>query len=152
MKRSYETKIRNVNDWITITNYHWDRLKGIYDNDAEAWGDTFHSMETQDWWDIVECHKILSLQYPWEHDRYRNLASDMKVVEERLMFGKPVIKAMVKQYNLQAFRAWMTFKDFFNDITGQPTKQWRTKEDKVVRIDFTEREIKKIANFQNLFE
>lgn len=144
MTRKFEDKLANTLDWLEITNYHWNRLKGQLYNDTQAWDDTFHAKQDSDWWDIHDCIKVLMQMYPDEARAYPHLTEDFKEVEKRLLFGKPVIKPQRKSYNFTPFRAWMASKDFLNTINGSPT------------VDYTivtpDPEDDKPTQFQTLFE
>jgi len=123
-RRTYQQKWDNVLAWNEITTYHWERLKGKFFDDLEAWDQTFHQRTDQDWWDWVDVMKVLELQYPELVQRYPGLLRDTKDIEKRLMNGKPVLKPNQKNYNHPVFASWMKGKDLLNDILGTPTKEF----------------------------
>ncbi len=127
-KRSYDEKLQNILDWVEITNYHWNRLKGELYNDEEFWEHIFGSMTEQDWWDWVEIAPALKIQYDAEWRRWYKIDEGTKDIEKRLAFGNPLYRKDQKNANKAVFRAWMNIKDFLNDITGQPTKQYTVKD------------------------
>ena len=124
IKRTYTEKIQTLNDWVAITNYHWERLNGQFYNDAEAWDQTLHAMREQDWWDWVEVEPALRAQYPDSFQRYPYISQGTEHINKALMFGKALIKKDVTGANFNTFRAWMNIKDVINDINGTPTKEY----------------------------
>ena len=127
-KRTYDQKLQNIIDYVEITNYHWDRLKGELYNDEEFWEHIFGSMTNQDWWDWVEVAPALKIQYEAEWRRWYKIDEGTKDIEKRLAFGKPLYRKDQKNANKAVFRAWMNIKDFINDITGKPTKEYTDKD------------------------
>ena len=139
-KRKFQDKVANIADWVEIINYHWARLKGELHNDHEFWDDTLHAMQPEDWWDIVEAYPTM---YDLHEDLFRQhggMARDVQIIEQRLMFGKPVVKTGRKDHNFAPFRALMVLKDVVNDINETPTLKF----DKVVDEEPTQ--------FQKLFD
>lgn len=125
MARRYEQKLENVQNWVEIFNYHWDRLKGEYHNDEEFWNDTYHSMRDLDWDDFCQVGDVLTRQYPEDFRRYPNFAENLNEVNKRVMLGKPIIKRFNRQnYNKAPFNVVLTVKDVINELNGTPTKQW----------------------------
>jgi hypothetical protein len=127
-KRTYDDKLKNILDWVEITNYHWHQLKGEMFNDEQFWDDTLHAMINDDWWDWVDIAPALKIQYETEWRRYPKLDVSTEAVHKDLMLGKAVTKKSRKGKNFQAFRLLMNIKDFVNDITGQPTHQYTAKD------------------------
>ena len=127
-KRTYDDKLKNILDWVEITNYHWHQLKGEMFNDEQFWDDTLHAMINDDWWDWVDIAPALKIQYETEWRRYPKLDISTQEVHKDLMLGKAVTKKSRKGKNFQAFRLLMNIKDFVNDITGQPTHQYTAKD------------------------
>jgi hypothetical protein len=127
-KRTYDEKLQNILDWVEITNYHWDRLKGELHDDEEFWQHIFGTMTEQDWWDWVEIAPALKIQYEQEWRRWYKIDEGTQDIEKRLAFGKPLYRKDQKNGNKAVFRAWMNIKDFLNDITGQPTKEYTLKD------------------------
>jgi hypothetical protein len=127
-KRTYDDKLKNILDWVEITNYHWHQLKGEMFNDEQFWDDTLHAMINDDWWDWVDIAPALKIQYETEWRRYPKLDVSTQEVHKDLMLGKAVTKKSRKGKNFQAFRLLMNIKDFINDITGQPTHQYTAKD------------------------
>jgi len=132
-KRTYAEKFEIMELVLELTMIHWERTLGIYDNDAEAWDDVFHSRTTSDWWDLVDVAKIEIQKYPEYIGKYKYLSSDLDEVERRLMLGKPVVKPKkdAKNYNFPTYRFWMAFKDLMNDRRGTPTYQYTEQERKL---------------------
>jgi len=127
-KRTYDQKLQNILDYVEITNYHWDRLKGELHDDEEFWQHIFGTMTEQDWWDWVEIQPALKIQYEQEYRRWYKLDEGTADIHKRLAFGKPLYRKDQKNGNKAVFRAWMNIKDFINDITGQPTVQYTAKD------------------------
>lgn len=125
-KKTYEQKLRNINDWVEIVNYHWHRLKGDMYNDSEFWDDTLHAMQSTDWWDWVDISPALKIQFEDCWRRYPKLEDGTNQVRTTLMLSKPVTRAKGKGKNFEAFRLLMNIKDFMNDINGTPTLQYNT--------------------------
>ena len=126
--RTYDQKLKNILDWVEITNHHWHQLKGEMFNDEQFWDDTLHAMTNDDWWDWCDIAPALKIQYEQEWRRYSKLDESTKEVQKDLMLGKPVTKKSRKGKNFQAFRLLMNIKDFVNDITGSPTKEYTAKD------------------------
>jgi hypothetical protein len=136
MTRSFETKLKNVADWLKIVDYHWDRLLGEYNNDTQFWDDVFHSMEAEDWWDVVDVAKALQIQHPEELDRFPRFGLHLEQVERRLHRCDPVIKQWNRQgYNIAATALLMSVRDALNEIAGKPTKRWSEKDKAKIRSD-----------------
>jgi hypothetical protein len=127
-KRTYDDKLKNILDWVEITNYHWHQLKGEMFNDEQFWDDTLHAMIADDWWDWVDIAPALKIQYETEWRRYPKLDDSTEAVHKDLMLSKAVTKKSRKGKNFQAFRLLMNIKDFVNDITGSPTTQYTAKD------------------------
>lgn len=123
-KRTYDQKLANINAWVEITNYHWDRLKGEMFDDEEFWNHTLHAMIADDWWDWIDIAPALKIQYEQDWRRYPKIDISTQEVQKDLMLGKPVTKKSRKGKNFQAFRLLMNIKDFINDINGTPTKAY----------------------------
>jgi hypothetical protein len=124
-RRTFHDKLKNVEDWIEIFNYHWERLKGHYHNDKEFWDDTLHSMENQDWWDIVEIYPTLHDLYPGHFHDYGYIKNDIDQIERRLMLGKSVIAKNRQSHNFPAYHAMVVLKDVINAKNGTPTKSYK---------------------------
>ena len=128
-KRRYEDRLKNLNTWVEITNYHWDRLNGEFYDDQQAWDDTYHAFANDDWWDMVESADTICQVYdhcfkPGDLYKFRD---DIKEINRRLMFGKTVVKPKQKSYNFHPFRGWMILKDVLNSANGTPTKEFDKK-------------------------
>lgn len=123
--RTYDLKLQNVCDWVGITNYHWHRLKGLMYDDKEFWADTLHAMTKDDWWDWVDIAPSLRIQYQEEWRRYPKLDEGTEAIKKSLMLGKPVTRKNGVGKNFEAFRLLMNIKDFFNDLAGEPTQQYK---------------------------
>jgi hypothetical protein len=126
-KRTYQQKLANINAYVEITNYHWDRLLGELYNDDEFWEHIFE-MTNDDWWDWVDIEPALRIQYPDYFRRFPKVDSGTAYIKECLMKGKKLYKKDVKNANFQTFRAWMNIKDIINEINGTPSKQYTDKE------------------------
>jgi len=126
--RTYDQKLQNILDWVEITNHHWHLLKGEMYNDEQFWDDTLHAMISDDWWDWVDIAPALKIQYATEWRRYPKLDISTQEVHKDLMLSKAVTKKSRKGKNFQAFRLLMNIKDFVNDITGNPTKEYTAKD------------------------
>lgn len=123
-KKTYDDKLKNINLWVEIVNYHWDRLQGELFNDEEFWDHTLHAMTNDDWWDWVDIEPALKIQFESTFRHYSKIYDDTDSIKRTLMLDKPVTKKNRKGKNFQAFRALMNIKDIINDINGTPTKQW----------------------------
>lgn len=124
-KRTYQEKLQNVNLWVEIVNYHWDRLQGELFNDEEFWDHTLHAMTNEDWWDWCDIEPALKVQHDDIFRRYSKIYEDTEYIKKKLMQSKPVTKQNQKGKNFQAFRALMNIKDIVNDINGTPTKHFQ---------------------------
>jgi hypothetical protein len=134
MTRPFETKLSNVGDWMAIIQHHWPRLLGEFNNDAEFWNDVFHSMEAQDWWDVIDVAKALQIQHPETVDRFRYFGIHIDTIEKRLHRCQPVIKQWNRTgYNGAATSLLMSTRDAINEILGTPTKQWTDKEKEQIK-------------------
>lgn len=144
MKKSYDEKLQNINDWVEIVNYHWMRLEGVLNNDEEFWNDTLHSMTSNDWWDWLDIAPSLEIQYEhiWsKYNRNNQFKNDMTVIKNRVYNSKPAVKKFNKNYNFSAFRLLMNIKDFLNEVNGNPT------------VDFSKIEkSEEQTQFEKLFE
>ena len=123
-KRTYQDKLANINNWVTIVNHFWELHQGELYNDSNFWDYSLHSMEAQDWWDWLEIEPALKAQYPDAFNRYPKIWDAHNDIERKLMLGKPMVKQGVKNYNFAAFRALMNIKDVVNEINGTPTKNY----------------------------
>lgn len=129
MTRKFETKFQNVCDWCKIVDLHWERLLGEYNNDKDFWNDTFHSMNSDDWWDIIDVAKALQIQEPDELRRFPKFSYNIEVIEKRLHKCDPVIKKWNRQgYNVAATGLFMSVRDVLNELAGKPTKRWTDKD------------------------
>lgn len=124
-KRTYKDKEEHFNQWIEIINYYWHFLKSDLYNNTDFWDNTFHSMDEQAWWDMVDVYDIIRQQYPEEFYRFPYQHEDIAWIKKKLLLGKPVIKPMAKEYNKTGFRAWMVMKDVVNNINGTPTVNYK---------------------------
>ena len=147
MTRPYEDKIRTVAEWHCQHMRYWDLYLGDLYNRIDHWDECFHHKSIQDWWDFYDVAEVLCRQYPDQFHRYPGLATNIKTIEERLKFSKPVVKATVKDYNHAPFSAWMKFKDFLNDIAGTPTRQYTDQERKQAQ-----KLLEPQTQFETLFE
>jgi hypothetical protein len=129
-KVTYDQKLKRINDWVEITNYHWDRLKGELYNDEEFWEHIFGSMTADDWWFWVDIAPAVKIQYETEWRRWYKLDESTEDIKKKLMLGKPLYRKDQKNANIPVFRAWMNIKDFINDINGTPTKQYTVEDRK----------------------
>jgi hypothetical protein len=91
-------------------------------------------MTDEDWWDWVEIAPALKIQYETEWRRWYRIDEGTKDIEKRLAFGKPLYRKDQKNANVAIFRAWMNIKDFVNDITGQPTKEYTAKDREPIAV------------------
>jgi hypothetical protein len=130
MKRTYQEKLANINNFVEITNYHWDRLLGILRDDEEFWEHTFGTMTNQDWWDWVEIEPALRAQYPDEFRRFPSVKQGTEHINKCLMMGKQIYRKDVKGANFNSYLAWMNIKDVMNEINGTPTKVYTDKDRK----------------------
>lgn len=128
MKRTYQQKLANINAFVEITNYHWNRLLGWLEDDEEFWEHIFGTMTTDDWWDWVDIEPALKAQYPDEFRRYPKVHLGTEHLKKCLMFGKPIYLKDVKGANFESFRAWMNIKDVMNEINGTPTRIYTEKD------------------------
>jgi hypothetical protein len=126
--RTYDEKLKNICDWVEITNHHWHRLKGEMFNDEQFWDDTLHSMTNDDWWDWCDIAPALKIQYAKEWRSLPKLDISTEEVKRDLMLGKAPTKRSRKGKNFQAFRLLMNIKDFINEIAGTPTKEYTAKD------------------------
>ena len=124
MAKTYQEKLNNINAWVEIVNYHWDRLQGEMYNDPEMWDQTLHAMTSEDWWDWTDIAPALKIQYSDSWFKYPKLEAATEEVKKLLMLGKPVTKKDRKGKNFEAFRLLMNIKDFINDINETPTVQY----------------------------
>jgi len=145
-QRTYKEKLQNIQDWVSIINYHWERLLGDLFDDKEFWDDSFHSMTKDDHWDWLDIEPALRAQYPESFRRYPTITADTEYLRKQSMMGKPVFVKGVKHKNFGGFRAWMNIKDVINDINGTPTHQYTDKERARIRAQST------LTNFERLFE
>jgi hypothetical protein len=144
--RKFETKLKNVVDWQTIADLHWERLLGDFNNDELFWSDLFHSMEAQDWWDVIDVAKALQIQHPEELRSFPRFSLNIEVIEKRLHNAQPVIKQWNRQgYNVSATGLFMQVRDALNEVNGTPTRRWTDKEKARIRKD------KEANNFLTLF-
>ena len=127
-KKTYQQKLDNINTFVEITNYHWDRLMGEMFNDKEFWEHTFGTMTNEDWWDWVEIEPALRAQHEDIFRRYPKITAGTEHINKNLMNGKKLYKKDVKGANFETFRAWMNIKDVMNDINGTPTKVYTDKD------------------------
>jgi len=124
-KRKFEQKLKNVIDWKTIADLHWERILGEYSGDAEFWNDLFHSMQAEDWWDVLDVAKALQIQHPEELRRFSKFPTNLQEIEVRLLHCRPVIKQWNRQgYNVPATGLFMSVRDALNEIMGTPTPRW----------------------------
>jgi len=124
-KRNYNEKLENINNWVYITNHHWERLKGDFYNDEQFWDDSLHAMADDPvWWDWVETEPALRAQHPQAFSRYPFIQQATDHITRATMYGKPLVKKGVKNANFNTFRAWMNIKDVMNEINGTPTVQY----------------------------
>lgn len=130
MKRNYQQKLTNIQNWSAIVEYHWHRLKGLVRNDAEFWDHTLHSMTDQDWWDWCDIEPSIKIQHEEHYRRYPKLSEDTQEIRSRLMLGKQITRKMGVSKNLTAFRTLMAIHDLVNDIKGTPTVQYTDKDRK----------------------
>jgi hypothetical protein len=122
--RTYDDKLKNIKDWVEITNHHWHRLKGQIYNDTEFWDHTLHAMTNDDWWDWVDIAPALKIQYEREWRRYPKMDISTDQIKRTLMLSRTVTKRSRKGTNFEAFRLLMNIKDFVNDLEGTPTKRY----------------------------
>ena len=136
MTRTFETKLKNVADWMAIVDYHWERLLGEYNNDTQFWDDVFHSMEAEDWWDVLAVAKAIQIQHPEEVDRFPYYGLNIEQVEKRLHRCEPVIKQWNRTgYNRASTSLFMATRDALNEIAGKPTKRWSEKDLAKIQAD-----------------
>ena len=126
--RTYDDKLKNICDWVEITNHHWHELKGEMFNDEQFWDDTLHAMTKDDWWDWCDIAPALKIQYNKEWRSLPKLEVSTEEVKRDLMLGKAPTKKSRKGKNFQAFRLLMNIKDFVNEIAGTPTVQYTAKD------------------------
>lgn len=133
--------------WMDMVDLHWERVLGEYNNDTDFWNGVFHSMNSDDWWSIVEVSKAIQLAYPDELRRFPKFSYNLEVVEKRLHQAQPVIKPFNRQgYNIAATGLFMAVRDTLNEINGSPTKRWNDKEKAKILAE------RKTTPFNNLFE
>lgn len=145
--RTFDQKLKNVMDWKTVADLHWERVLGEFNNDELFWGDLFHSMEAQDWWDVIAVAKALQIQEPDELRRFPRFESNIDTVEKRLHNVQPVIKQWNRQgYNVAATGLFMQVRDALNELAGTPTRHWTDKEKARIRAN------KEANNFLTLFQ
>lgn len=143
-KRSYDQKLKNINDWIEITNYHWHRLQGQLFDDKEFWEQTLEAMTDQDWWDWCDIEPSIKIQYSEYYDRFPKLRDDTVDLRNKLMLGKSVTRRWGTGKNFTAFRTLMALKDLFNEINGYPTVQYSKQSQHIDNQELTQ--------FERLFE
>jgi hypothetical protein len=144
--RPFDQKLKNVMLWKEIADLHWERLLGDYNNDELFWGDLFHSMEAEDWWDVIDVAKAIHIQHPEELRTFPRFELNIETVEKRLHNVQPVIKQWNRQgYNVAATGLFMQVRDVLNEIADTPTKRWTDKERAKIRAD------KAANNFLTLF-
>lgn len=124
MKKTYDEKLTNINTWVEIVNYHWERLKGDLYNDKDFWNDTLHSMTNEDWWDWCDISPALKAQHPDVFAKYPYTEISTEEVLKQLHKCKPIVKKNIAGKNFAAFRTLMNIKDVMNEIAGTPTKQY----------------------------
>lgn len=146
MKRSYQDKLHNINLWVEIINYHWDRLQGELYNDPEFWDHTLHAMATEDWWDWVDIEPALRAQYPDAFQKYSYCKQATEEINKKLMLGKDIAKKGRVGKNFEAFRALMNIKDVVNHINGTPTRLFPKKPEVTVE------DAKPASKFFDLFQ
>jgi hypothetical protein len=127
-KRTYEQKLNNVNTWVKIINHYWHALESNLHNNKEFWDNTLHSMQDEDWWDMIEVYNIVKQTHSDEFYRFPKMHEDMRDIEKKLMLGKAVIRPNQQTANKTGFRAWMVLKDVLNNINGTPTVNYNTEE------------------------
>jgi hypothetical protein len=123
-KRTYDEKYQQVQIWIDITNHYWHVHQGILKGKDDFWNDTLHSMQEQDFWDMVDICEVLILQYPEKFGQLYKVKEHLTTIKKRLHQGKPVIKQWAVSWNNPAFHTLMEIKDVLNDLGGTPTKQF----------------------------
>lgn len=132
--RTFEQQRDNVYLWVDICNHHWDRLLGEFQGDREFWQDLFHSMEAQDWQDVVTIAKALQIAHPELLRTFKNYEYSLEEIERRLHKQQPVIKPWnTQRWNNTAVSLFLCVRDSLNELQGTPTKRWTDKERQQIR-------------------
>jgi len=161
--KTYEDKIKNIAKWVSIHNKYWHKYEGYLNDRKDHWNETFHSQtadDHQDWVDIID---NLYQEFPKIFDdnpRYKHIFEDTQEISRRIVHGEPVTKKHKRNHNFPVFRAWMTIKDIFNDISGKPTKQYPRPGDPKIKVSpglqrqraKNDKVAAKAAMFESLFD
>lgn len=127
--RTFEQKTDNVYLWKEICELHWERLLGEFWGDEQFWSDLFHSMEHQDWEDVLAVGKAIQVAHPEELRSFPKFSMNMEILEKRLNKLDPAIKPYNRQgYNTPAVSVFMAIRDILNEINGTPTRRWTDKD------------------------
>jgi hypothetical protein len=122
-------------------------MLGEFWNDELFWSDLFHSMEAQDWEDLIEVAKGLQVMYGQLIQKFPYFAVNVEQVEKRLHRCDPVIKKFNRQgYNKVAVSLFMAVRDALNELNDEPTKSWTDLERKKIR------DSEKTTPFATLFD
>jgi hypothetical protein len=145
--RTFQQRKENVYLWKEICDLHWERMLGEFWNDELFWSDLFHSMEAQDWEDLIEVAKGLQVMYGQLIQKFPYFAVNVEQVEKRLHRCDPVIKKFNRQgYNKVAVSLFMAVRDALNELNDEPTKSWTDLERKKIR------DSEKTTPFATLFD
>lgn len=135
-KKTFEQQADNVYLWKEICELHWDRMLGEFWGDAQFWDDLFHSMEAEDWWDVLAVGKALQIAHSEELRRFPKFDMQLETLEKRLQNCQPAIKKYNKQgYNTASVSVFMSIRDALNEINGTPTRRWTDKERARIQAD-----------------
>lgn len=124
-----QASMRNVHNWMTIMELHWERVLGDFYNDELIWQDLFHNMQAADWWDFITIGRLLELEEPQFLRNFTKFGYNLDVIEKRLHATQPVIKPYNRQgYNKAAVSVFCAIRDTINELKGTPTRRWTDKE------------------------
>lgn len=145
--KTFNQRVDNIYLWKEIAELHWERVLGEYNNDKDFWNDLFHSMQFEDWEDLIEVAKGIKLAHSEELRRFPKFEYNLEIVEKRVENRQPVIKQWNRQgYNVAATGLFMTVRDILNEINGTPTRRWTDKERARILAE------RSVSTFQTLFK
>lgn len=121
----FDDKTLITTEVVKLVNTHWIRCKGELYNDKTFWDNTLHSLNNQDWEDMMT---VMDVLYGIDQSLFNyDARSSFERVKEILMkeghSGNP--RALdARKHKKTEFKALMNIKDIMNEIAGYraPTK------------------------------
>ena len=126
-------KFEKIDIHVTKMNEHWIRLKGLYNNDEQAWEDMYHAEHIDNtwWWDTLEC-----MDYLWEAERKHftgvrgnprfELDQARKYLNKHWARSPRCMDKGYKVKNQPGFVVLMIIRDVWNNVSGWESPKFST--------------------------